>query len=53
LWKESYVYHPFWYIDKAGYQEDLKSMLVYLKKKLQNDHAFINIVYDNVMTRIE
>lgn len=53
LWKESYVYHPFWYIDKASYQEDLKRMFGYLNTKLQKDHAFIDIDYDNIMTRIE
>lgn len=53
LWKESYAYHPFWYIDKASYQEDLKRMFVYLNEKLKNDHAFIDIDYNNIMTRIE
>jgi DNA-binding LytR/AlgR family response regulator len=53
LWKESFNYHPFWYIDKANYQEELDKMFICLKKRLEQKHAHIDIEYNGINAKIE
>ncbi len=53
LWKNSFVHRPFWFIDKACYQDELPEMLKALQTKLNKDHAYIEVEYDGVFAHIE
>lgn len=53
FWKESFAYRPFWYVDKTHYKTELQTMFAELKKKLKQDHAFIQFEYQNTLHRIE
>lgn len=52
LWKEGFVYHPFWCVDKTTSQRDLVAMFKNLKKKLIRDYASIKVDYNGILRRI-
>ncbi len=51
LWKESFTYRPFWYIDKAHYEEELAKMFKELQKEL-TAKDIITIQYQDILTPV-